>query len=119
LALSFNVSRDSGTQSALLRADSWMIHLLGSNQAGLADNFARPDGDRFTPDQGWDVLPTGEPYLPAAPYALRTRPLELVRVGGSTIVAAEVLAIVKGPANEALLYHDRNFLGVAADRSVG
>lgn len=118
LALTFNVSRETGTQAALLRADGFMVHLLGTEHAELADNFARPDGIRFSEEQGWDVLPTGEPYLPSAPYGLRTRVLQRIRVGSSTIVAAEVLSVLRGPRSDALIYHNRSFLGVSETESV-
>lgn len=113
LALTFNISRDTGIQSELLKADSFMIHLLATRHSDLADSFARPDGDRFTAAQGWDVVPTGEPYLPDAPFALRARPLHILKVGGSSVVAAEVLGVLEGPAGEPLLYQNRTFLGIS------
>ena len=119
LALSFNVSRETGTQAELLRAPSFMIHLLAVEHAGLADAFARPDSLRFTAEQGWDVLPTGEPYLPSAPVALRVRPLDMLKVGGSTLVAAEVVGILQGPPGEPLLYQNRSFLGISRTQPVG
>ncbi len=119
LALTFNVSRETGTQAELLRAPGFMVHLLAVEHAELADAFSRPDTPRFTAEQGWDVLPTGEPYLPTAPYALRVRPLDMLKVGGSTVVAAEVVGILRGPYGEPLLYQNRNFLGITRTEPVG
>jgi flavin reductase (DIM6/NTAB) family NADH-FMN oxidoreductase RutF len=107
-ALSFSVM---GTRSAraILAAPSFTVNLLGPEHAGLARDFARPDGPRFTPEQGWDLLPTGEPFLPGAQASLRAAPLRLVPVGDSTVVIATVLEVLLGPARGRLVHHDREF----------
>ncbi|GIF40710.1 flavin reductase family protein [Actinoplanes xinjiangensis] len=108
-ALSFSVM---GGRSArvILDAPSFTVNLLGSAHAGLAHDFARDGGSRFTPEQGWDVLPTGEPFLPGAQANLRVAPLHLIGVGDSTVVVAAILDVLLGPAGGRLVHHDREFL---------
>ncbi|BCY08329.1 flavin reductase family protein [Actinoplanes sp. L3-i22] len=108
-ALSFSVM---GTYSAriLLAAPSFVVHLLGIRHAGLAGHFARSGGERFTPDQGWSTLPTGEPILLDAVAALRAEPLHLVPVGDSTLVVATVVEVFHGPADRPLIHHSRKFV---------
>lgn len=109
-ALSFSVMTGRSA-NAILDAPSFTVNLLGSAHIGLARDFARSGGPRFTPDQGWDTLPTGEPVLPGALAGLRATALHLVPVGDSTVVVAEVLDVLLGPPGGRLVHHDRTFFG--------
>ena len=109
-ALSFSVTRATGSAGALLDAGSVVLHLLAAHHVGLARAFARSGGPRFTPEQGWTRLPTGEPLLADARAALRCRIMHTVPVGGSSLVVAEVLEVRFGPAAPPLVYHDRRYL---------
>lgn len=115
LALSFSVTRSGGSAGGILGADTFVVHLLGEEHAATADAFARSGAPRFTPEQGWSELPTGEPHLAGAPAAMRARALHVVPVGASRLVVAEVLDIVRGPESGPLLYRDRRFLSLARD----
>lgn len=108
-ALSFSVTKADGSAGGVLRADSFVVHLLGEAHAPLAVAFATSGAERFTADQGWGSLPTGEPHLPSAPIALRARSLQTVRTGSSQLVIAEVLSTHRGPESERLIYQDRQF----------
>ena len=110
LALSFSVTRATGSAGALLRAGSVVVHLLADHHVDLARAFAHSGGPRFTRDQGWTRLPTGEPLLADARVALRCRIMHTVLVGGSSLVVAEVLEVHFGPAAAPLVYHDRRYL---------
>lgn len=107
-ALSFSVM-GSRSARAILGAPSFTVNLLGPGHAGLARDFAHSGGSRFTPGQGWDVLPTGEPILSGAMAGLRCEPLRLVPVGESTVVVAAVLEVLLGPPGGRLVHHDREF----------
>lgn len=109
-ALSFSVTRATGTAGALLGASTFAVHFLAEQHADLAHVFARSGAPRFTPDQNWTRLPTGEPFLADAPAVLRCRPMHRIPVGGSTLVVAEVLEVVFGPDAPPLVYRDRRFL---------
>jgi flavin reductase (DIM6/NTAB) family NADH-FMN oxidoreductase RutF len=108
-ALSFSVM---GTRSAraVLEAGSFIVNLLGPASAGLAETFARRSGPRFTDDQGWSYLPTGEPVLDAATASLRGTALHRLPVGDSTVVVASVSDVLLGEADGWLVYHDRQFI---------
>jgi flavin reductase (DIM6/NTAB) family NADH-FMN oxidoreductase RutF len=108
-ALSFSVM---GTRSAraILDAPSFVVHLLGPRHAGVARDFSRPGGLRFTPEQGWRTLPTGEPILPGALAALRGAPLHRVPVGDATFVVASVQEVFFGPEEGRLIYHAQRFV---------
>ncbi|MBB4741253.1 flavin reductase (DIM6/NTAB) family NADH-FMN oxidoreductase RutF [Actinoplanes octamycinicus] len=107
-ALSFSVM---GTRTArlLLAAPSFVVHLLGAGHAALAREFSHSGGDRFTADQGWSVLPTGEPILSDAVAALRGTALHRLPVGGSTLVVASILEVFHGPEDHPLIHHARDF----------
>ncbi|WP_269059690.1 flavin reductase family protein [Catellatospora vulcania] len=107
-ALSFSVM-DTRSARHLLQAESLVVHLLGPAHVGVARDFSRSGGPRFTPDQGWRTLPTGEPFLPGALAALRVRPLRQVPVGDATLVVARVLDVHHGPEGGQLIYHARRF----------
>ncbi|WP_425558138.1 flavin reductase family protein [Cryptosporangium japonicum] len=108
-ALSFSVM-STPTATAILAASSVVVHLLGAKHVDLAHEFSHPAGRRFTPEQGWETLPSGEPVLPDAPAALRAAPLHLVPVGDSTLVVASVLEVFHGPDDGPLVYHRRKFV---------
>jgi flavin reductase (DIM6/NTAB) family NADH-FMN oxidoreductase RutF len=113
-ALSFSVTRATGSAGALLGVDTLAVHLLGTHQAGLAEVFARSGAPRFTTEQGWSRFDGGEPWLPDAPAALRCRALSRTPVGSSTLVVAEVLEVRLGPSAEPLVYRDRAYFGLTS-----
>ncbi|MGO2752084.1 MAG: flavin reductase family protein [Pseudoclavibacter sp.] len=107
--LSFSVTRATGSAGGLLEAGDVTVNLLSLEQEQLALDFARSGAPRFTPEQGWEHFPTGEPYLPHARETLRCRIASTVKVGGSTIVLAEVLEVLHGSSVPPLMYQNRRF----------
>ncbi len=108
-AIMFSVTRATGSAGAILGAETFVVHLIDAGHADLAQNFAVSGAERFTEEQGWSVLSTGEPHLAGARAALRCRPLHTVSVGSSTVVIAEVLEVVLGETGQPVVYHDRRF----------
>ena len=108
-AIVFSVTRATGSAGAILAADSFVVHLIDDEHSALAQTFAVSGSERFTTEQGWATLPTGEPHLAGARVALRCRPLPTVPVGSSTVVIAEVLEVLPGTAGRPLVYLDRRF----------
>lgn len=108
-AISFSVTRATGSAGGILSADSYLVHLLDSRHAEIASSFAVSGAERFTEAQGWNILPTGEPHLPGTRVALRCRTLHSLGVGSSVIVVAEVLGAEFGESAEPMVYHDRAF----------
>ena len=118
VSISFSLAGNRGSAARLLNAASFVVHLLGADQADIALAFARSGSPRFTPEQGWITLPTGEPLLPTAPVALLSRPLHQLPVGGSILIAAEVIQVIPGTPDPGedmspLLYRNRQFLRLA------
>ena len=110
--LAFSVSTASVSAAALIEADTLVVHLLGADQLELARLFATRGADRFGGAARWRALPTGEPLLADAPWALRCRILHRLPVGGSMILAAEVVAVEQSPTDTGhspLVYHDRAY----------
>lgn len=111
-SLSFSVTRATGSAGGILGAESFMVHLLDARFAALAEAFGTSGTDRFTEEQGWQYLNTGEPFLPEARVALRCRLLHSLGVGASVIVVAEILGAHFGSEGSALVYQDRAFHGL-------
>ena len=110
--LTFSVSTASSSAAVLVEAGTLVVHLLGADQLGVARLFAARGADRFGGALAWLPLPTGEPLLTDAPWALRCRILHRLPVGGSMIVAAEVLSIEQGDdggGGGPLVYHNRSY----------
>jgi len=114
VSVSFSLSKESGAAGAVLAAPSFMIHMLGEEHEELANNFAHPGAPRFTPDQNFQYLPTGEPYFAGAPVAFRSSIHSSVSVGGSRLIAAEVHEIIQGPDHQHLLHQNRKYLRLSA-----
>ena len=114
-AIVFSVTRATGSAGAILGAATFVVHLIDDEHSALAQSFAVSGSERFTPDQGWETLPTGEPHLPEARVALRCRPIQTVPVGSSTVVIAEVLDVIAGPQGRPLVYLDRRFHALPHD----
>jgi flavin reductase (DIM6/NTAB) family NADH-FMN oxidoreductase RutF len=108
-AIVFSVTRATGSAGAILSADTFVVHLIDDDHSALALSFATSGADRFTPEQGWTALGTGEPHLDTARAALRCRALHTIAVGTSTVVIAEVLDVITGPQGRPLVYVDRRF----------
>ena len=111
-ALSFSVTRATGSAGGVLHADSFVVHLLDSRHAEIAQTFAVSGTERFTPEQGWETLATGEPLLRDVRVALRCRSLHQLEVGSSVIVVAGVLDAHFGETGEPMAYIDRTFRGL-------
>jgi flavin reductase (DIM6/NTAB) family NADH-FMN oxidoreductase RutF len=108
-ALAFSVTRATGSAGGILTAHTHVVHLLDAAHVDLARTFSRSGTDRFTPEQGWSSLPTGEPHLAQARVALRCRILQTTTVGSSVLVLSEVLDVHAGSPGEPVAYVDREF----------
>lgn len=108
-SLAFSVS---GGRSAvhLAEAATVVVHLMDAARLDTVRAFATPGAPRFTDEMDWEYLPTGEPWLRSAPWALRCAIEHRVPVGGSVLLAATVLDLrTHDGGGEPLVYHDRAF----------
>ncbi|WP_110589371.1 flavin reductase family protein [Microbacterium suaedae] len=108
-ALSFSVTRATGTAGALLGADNLQVHFLTPDHLDTAGQFARSGGERFVDGQGWSFDPDGAPRLAGTRARLTGRIIDTVAVGGSVLVVAEVTGVDAGAQDDPLLYVDRRF----------
>ena len=112
--LMFSFTHHSGAAGAIIAADAFVVHLLKAENAHLALAFGTPSGTRFSADQGWSRLPTGEPFLPSAGYAIRCTPRELHGIGESRVLFADVVDIVECEPGSPLVYCDYVFHTITA-----
>lgn len=107
--LAFSVS-GGRSASQIAAAQTVVVHLLGADQLELARTFSIPGAPRFTGEMNWELLPTGEPLLCDAPWALRCEIVHRAALGGSVLLAATVLEVRSGPSvSDPLVYQDRAF----------
>ena len=108
-AVSFSVTRATGTAGALLRADNLQIHFLTPEHAATATEFATSGGDRYADGQGWTFDADGAPRLAGVRNRLTGSIIDTVSVGGSVLVVAQIHSAEIGVAGRPLLYADRVF----------
>ncbi|MFD4295145.1 flavin reductase family protein [Rhodococcus sp. NPDC058532] len=107
--VAFSVMHASRSATAVLDSPTVVVHLLADTHREIADTFARPGTARFSDEQRWAVLDTGEPYLPDARAALRCSIERIVPAGTSSLVLARVLSIAVTDPARPLIYLDRQF----------
>lgn len=118
--LVFSASSRSSSTPTICNAETVVVHLVASDQVGLAKLGARSGSERFGENVEWGRLPTGEPYYPKANAWLRGVVTQQVDVHGSTLLIVE--ALEAKPEEEAadvspLVYHNRRWF-VLNERSV-
>lgn len=114
--LVFSVTRATGSAGGILSSPSALVHFLVAGQEPIADAFARSGQPRFTPEQGFRTLPTGEPFLPSARVAVRGTIRETHPVGPSSLVLLDVLDVIEGTPGAPLLYVDRHYDSLVSSR---
>ncbi|PXX63328.1 flavin reductase (DIM6/NTAB) family NADH-FMN oxidoreductase RutF [Nocardia tenerifensis] len=111
--VSFNIAHTSSSLTALLAAESVVIHFLGEHQHDLAQRFARSAKDRFTDRSLWTTLDTGEPVLHGTPIWLRATIHQLIPLGDHTLVVGLVTRVHdntnESPTAAPLLYYDGRY----------
>lgn len=107
----FSISGGSSSAPTIRRAETLVVHLLGSPQLPIARLCSTRGIDRFADTSIWRRLPTGEPHFPDVPVWIRGRVIERMEAGGSTVVALHALeaAHAAGRKAEPLVYHDRTW----------
>ncbi|MGO1770530.1 MAG: flavin reductase family protein, partial [Microbacterium sp.] len=108
-AVSFSVTRATGTAGAILGADNLSIHFLTDRHVETARAFAVTGGERFVPEQGWSFDGDGDASLTGTRATLRGRIRESIRVSDSALIVADVTAVIPGTDGAPLLYENRTF----------
>ncbi|MGK8487756.1 flavin reductase [Nocardia asiatica] len=111
--VSFNIAHTSSSLSAMLDAESVVIHFLGEHQQHLAHRFSRTAEERFTDRALWTTLDTGEPVLHGTPIWMRATVHQLIPIGDHTFVVGLVTRVHDNtdekPAAAPLLYYNGRY----------
>jgi flavin reductase (DIM6/NTAB) family NADH-FMN oxidoreductase RutF len=113
--LVFSVSVISSSSPAFERAESVVVHMVGTDQLWLARLGATSGIDRFADTSAWTRLPTGEPVFPAAYAWLRGNIVQRIEAGNSVLCVVHVIETsgssagqeTGGPGANPLVYHAR------------
>ena len=109
--LVFSISGRSSSAPTIQRADTVVIHLLGSQQLDIARLCSTSGIDRFADTSIWGRLPTGEPHFPGVPVWIRGRVINRMEAGDSTVIAVHALesAHTDSHLTTPLVYHNRTW----------
>jgi flavin reductase (DIM6/NTAB) family NADH-FMN oxidoreductase RutF len=107
----FSISDRSSSSPTIRRAETLVVHLLGSRQLEIARLCSTSGIDRFADTSIWRRLPTGEPHFPGVPVWIRGRVINRMAAGESTVIAIHALEAVHTDSEQAepLVYHDRTW----------
>jgi flavin reductase (DIM6/NTAB) family NADH-FMN oxidoreductase RutF len=113
--LVFSISSQSSAAPVLSEAATVVVHLLDSDDLGIAQLGSTSGVDRFADPELWSRLVTGEPVYRGVRAWVRCAIIDRMDAGGSTVIAAHALQasvdrdIAPGAAGDALVYHNRNW----------
>lgn len=107
----FSISNDSSSASTVRRAETLVVHLLGSRHLDIARLCSTAGVDRFADTSIWRRLPTGEPHFPDVPVWIRGRVINRMEAGNSTVIAIHALESEHSddPTTTPLVYHNRTW----------
>lgn len=109
--LAFSVSEVSSSTPTILRAETVVVHLLGSSQLPIAKLGSTSGIDRFADKTLWSTLPTGEVYFPSSQVWIRGAVVNKIDAGQATIVIVRALQaeLTRSDDVEPLVYHNRTW----------
>ncbi|MFD4948285.1 flavin reductase family protein [Streptomyces sp. NPDC058239] len=106
--VSFYVGLGASAAQAVHDADRFAVHVLGTHNAALAQQFARSGINRFD-GVAWTPYDDGLPVLDDAPAWLTARVTLRQRVGDHLLVVGEVESGAIHQDTAALVHHDGAF----------
>lgn len=116
--ISFNVQKGSGLHAALLAADAFAVHLLGDDQADLAEQFALPDLTSEAQFRGVPYAWAGgdaPPLLDGVVGVIRCRRWAVHDAGDHSLFLGEVTLVEEGREARPLLYYDRSYRAIGRE----
>jgi len=105
----FNMSSVSSAFGAMTVGNHVAIHMLGPRSRHLAEKLAADHDVRFEGDH-WAPGPHGVPILSGVTAWMLGTVLEVHPVHNNAVVVVEIETGALGPEDEALLYHERNYM---------
>lgn len=105
----FNMAQVASAWPAMTPGNRVVIHMLGAGTRHLAELMAADNSVRFQGDH-WSPGPHGLPVLHGVTAWMVAKIVEVHPVRNNAVVIVEVEEGETGPADDALLYHERRYL---------
>ena len=112
--ISFNVAHTSSSWPALAGAEHIGVHVLGVDQEGLADRFARKGADRFSAPTSWRSGPHGTPLIDGTAAWAVAAVEQRFEAGGHVIVVARLLHADARDDVDPLVHHNGEYRQVTS-----
>ena len=105
--ISFNVIRESSSHDALLNADSFLIHILGEDQASLSEQFAVPEltGEAQFGPVSYRFDDHGLPLIEDVVSTVRCQHFDRVDAGDHSLLLGRVMASTLYRSGPPLIYY--------------
>jgi flavin reductase (DIM6/NTAB) family NADH-FMN oxidoreductase RutF len=107
--ISFNVARTSSSWPVLADAEHIGVHVLGVEQSGLADRFARKGADRFSPPTSWRPGPHGAPLIDGAAAWAEAVIEKRFEAGDHVIIVARLVHAATRDGADPLVHHNGEY----------
>ncbi len=113
--LVFSTSAIASASPVINAAETLVIHLLDTDDLGLARLASTSGIDRFADQELWRRLPTGEPIFNGVRAWLRCVVVDRIDAAGSTVTIVRALEgsvdrqVGVGDHGNALIYHNRTW----------
>jgi flavin reductase (DIM6/NTAB) family NADH-FMN oxidoreductase RutF len=104
----FNMAQVASAWPAMFVGNHVAIHTLGPRTRHLAERLAADNSQRFVGDH-WKPGPYGVPILGGVTSWMLGRIIEVHPVHNSAVIVIQIETGALGPADEALLYHERAY----------
>lgn len=105
----FNMARTASAWRAIEQTDHVIVHIMGAQNRAVAAKMAAAHDDRFSGDH-WAPGPLDLPLLDDVPAWMLGRIVGRYPVHANAVVVVEIEDGGLGTPDEALLYHERQFL---------
>jgi 3-hydroxy-9,10-secoandrosta-1,3,5(10)-triene-9,17-dione monooxygenase reductase component len=116
--IAVSATNASSALTMLRDAESFAVSLLAADQKAIANAFAKPAAQRagIWQEVPWSADLEGAPLIEGACGAYSARVHQLVEAGDHTLVLGAVTAIHVSESADSLLYHNRSYGRVLAEK---
>ncbi len=105
----FNMARTASAWPAVEQTERVIIHIMGASNRDVAARMAARHEERFVGDH-WAPGPHGIPQLKDVPAWMLGRIVHRAPLHGNAVIVVEIEDGGLGAHDDALLYHERQFL---------
>lgn len=105
----FNMARTASAWRAIEQTSHVIVHIMGASNRDVAAKMAAAHDERFVGDH-WAPGPLDLPLLNDVPAWMLGRIVERYPVHNNAVVVVEIEDGALGAHDDALLYHERQFL---------